>query len=102
VSWPDDYDVLDLERELKVALDVLTLPIGETARKALIRTVRDDVVVLTDEEREKSDREIEEAEEVAEGPEAPMSGNPPADENAEPVPQDETQPPTEGPSAPTV
>lgn len=79
VAWPDDYDVRDLERELKMALDALMLPIGETARKALIRTVRDDMITLTAEEREQSDREIDEGEQVAKGPEADLGSNPPAD-----------------------
>jgi hypothetical protein len=84
--WPDNYDVRDLEREMKIALDAMTLPIGETARKKLIKTVRDDVVDLTPEEREQSDKEIDEGETIAKGPEADLGSNPPADDEPQPVP----------------
>ena len=100
-AWPDDYDVRDLERELKLALDALMLPIGETARKALIRTVRDDMISLTDEEREQSDREIDEGEQIAKGPEAPLP-NPPADDPFAADDADEAETANEGPDAPTV
>lgn len=85
--WPDSFDVKDLERSLKLGLDAMTLPLGETAKAALIKTLRDDLVELSDEpregeelsERERSDREIEEEARIGRGVDAPLGAYPPAD-----------------------
>lgn len=88
VAWPDDFDVRDLERELKLTLDLMLLPIGDTAKAAALRTVRDDLVSLTDEEREKSNEEIEAEFAVAKEP-PPGSPPPPPAEEPEEQPEDE-------------
>jgi hypothetical protein len=64
VSWPEDFDVRDLERELKIALDALMLPLGATARRVLVAQTRNAVVSLSDIDRQASDAELIEESQV--------------------------------------
>ena len=59
VSWPDNFDARDVERQMKLALDAQAVGIGRTAMAAVRKGVRDAVVDLKPDAREESDREID-------------------------------------------
>jgi hypothetical protein len=94
-EWPDDYDVRDLDAEIKRAIDVLTLPIQRTAMSVYLRTLRDDLVELDAEQRATSDEEIDAA--LAESEIVPVQQNEPPESGPEQPPA--PMPPGETPAA---
>ncbi len=67
-EFPADFDVCDVERQLKIAIDAQLLPLGATARNAMLRSIRSDLVPqLTPEETAASNAEIAEGQAAAAG-----------------------------------
>jgi hypothetical protein len=61
VSWPREYDIKDLERQLLVATDAILLPLGHIAKVRLLTGLRDTMIDLDATERKASDKEIADA-----------------------------------------
>ena len=66
VSYPDNFDVRDVERSLKLAMDSQTFDLGRTAENAIRKMVRNCVIELHPDAVEESDKEIDAAADEAE------------------------------------
>ena len=58
VSWPDDFDIKDLDAAVRRTQEALILPFDSVTRGALLRQLREDLVNLTPAEQAASDREL--------------------------------------------
>ena len=65
VSWPDDFDVRDLDAAVRRTQDAMLIPFDSVTRGALLRQLREDLVHLTPAQRAASDRELAALDEVS-------------------------------------